>query len=526
MTDPDSTTASGPKAPQAAGPDPSTGPSTGSSADQEASSGARGLSGVAGSERGLVLLGLALALGLLRFVRLGEWSLWFDEVATWTDAHHGLDGGQINNKLGYWAIAWVASLSGGPADELGLRLLPAIVGWLVIPLTWFVFRPFFGGRAAAGAAVLVAVSTWQVSWSQTARFYTMAQAISLVGGGITLSGYVRASVPRAVLGLVVAASAFFFHPSGALLVPALVMAPWVVSMTGVSFRTARRPAYVLLGCSIVAVAAAFPTALETWNWYSMQKGHSGGLMTRLPSIVHYLKTTGFYVTPVLGLAALVGGGFALRRRSAPQLAAFAIAALGLAAALTASAFVRISAQYVFVTLPWLCMLACLPLVEDGHERSELSREGALLVRRMRTAWLLVLAVPALTTTALYLTVRRGERPAWREAYQYVWNERDPGDLVLGMEASVGEFYIAPDRTALRETRHVAWLDKFRALRAEQWTRHPRGTWYVINPEQLMGWKPEEAAGLRRYLAEECHLVKSFPLYVESRDLSVWVYVRA
>jgi len=494
--------------------------------------GAPGGPGAAGGPgEGKVLLALALALGLLRFVRLGEWSLWFDEVATWTDVHHGLAGGQINNPLGYWTISAVAGLFGGPPDELSLRLAPAIVGWAVVPLTWWVFRPLFGGRVAAAAALLVSVSTWQVGWSQTARFYTMAQAVSLVGSGLTLQGYARGSVPRTILGLVIATASFFFHPSGLLMVPALVAAPWVVSWFGFSFRSARKPAYALLACSIVAVVVAFPTALETWNWYSLQKGHRGGLFERLPWVLHYVKTTGFYVTPVLGIAGFVGAWFAWRRRSALQLCAVGVALLGLFAALVASLFVRISAQYVFVALPWLCLLASLPLAReasaDASEQEEKAGSPtALSLGRMRAAWVLVLVVPALVSTGLYLTVRRGERPAWRDAYQYVWNERGPGDLVLGMEASVGEFYVAPNETALRETRHVAWLDKFRALRPERWARHPRRTWYVINPEQLLGWKPEEAEALRRHLREECRLVKSFPLYVESRDLSVWVFVRA
>jgi uncharacterized membrane protein len=467
-------------------------------------------------------------LGLLRFVRLGEWSLWFDEVATWSDVHHGLAGGQINNPLGYWAISAVAGLFGGPPDELALRLGPAVVGWAVIPLTWFVFRPLFGGRVAAAAALLVSVSTWQVGWSQTARFYTMAQAVSLAGTGLALHGYARGSILRTILGLVVATTSFYFHPSGLLMVPALVAAPWFVSGGGVPFREARKPAYALLACSIVAVVVAFPTALETWNFYSGQKGHTGGLVERLPWLLHYVKTTGFYVTPVLGIAALVGTWFAWRTRNPLQLCAAAIPMLALVAALVASAFVRISAQYVFVSLPWLCLLASLPLARQREERSSPVSpvSPASAIGRLHAAWIVVLAVPALVSTGLYMTVRRGERPPWRDAYQYVWNERGPGDLVLGMEASVGEFYIAPNETELRETRHVAWLDKYRALRPERWARHPRRTWYVINPEQLVGWKPEEAEALRTHLREECRLVKSFPLYVESRDLSVWVFVRA
>jgi hypothetical protein len=137
----------------------------------------------------------------------------------------------------------------------------------------------------------------------------------------------------------------------------------------------------------------------------------------------------------------------------------------------------------------------------------------------------VLVLPALATTALYFTVRRGERPQWREAYEFVWNRREEHDLVLGMEATVGEYYLAPRRTDLRQTVHVAWLDTWRAHLPEHWAPHARRTWYVVNPEQFLDWGPRDAAEVQRMLREECRLVKCYPLYVESRDLSVWVYLR-
>ena len=57
----------------------------------------------------LVLL-LALLVGLVRFVRLSQWSLWIDESLTWTDWHTGLDGGEIKNPFGYALIALFVKL--------------------------------------------------------------------------------------------------------------------------------------------------------------------------------------------------------------------------------------------------------------------------------------------------------------------------------------------------------------------------------------------------------------------------------
>jgi hypothetical protein len=454
------------------------------------------------------ILGLALVVGAVRFVRLGEWSLWFDEVATWTDAHHGLAGGQINNPLGYWCLAAVARLFGPAPDELGLRLLPAVAGWATVPLCWWAFRPY-GARAAAGAALLVAASSWHVAWSQTARFYTLAGAVSLVGSALVLRGLARGSTGRAVLGLVVAAAAFGFHPSALLVCPALVGAAWLAAARGPLPARSRAAVLALLVSAALVAVVALPVALETWHWYGRQKGHG--------SPAHYALTLGFYATPVLAAGALAGAWLAWLRRDPLQLFAAALVALVLCAALAASFLVRISAQYVLCALPWIALLAALPL-EGG------TAAGAPLAR-LRAAWLFVLVVPALAATALYLTVRRGERPPWREAYELVWNERGPADLVLGMEASVGEHYVAPQETALRETRQIAWLDKWRATRPQRWAQRERRTWYVINREQLQGWEPEQAQALERHLREDCRLVRCFPLYVESRDLSVWVYVR-
>jgi hypothetical protein len=60
---------------------------------------------------------------------------------------------------------------------------------------------------------------------------------------------------------------------------------------------------------------------------------------------------------------------------------------------------------------------------------------------------------------------------------------------------------------------------------EIWAQHSRRAWYILNPEQLLDWNPRDADDFRAFLREQCRLVKCFPLYVESRDLSVWIYIR-
>lgn len=456
------------------------------------------------------LVAAAVLLGLVRFLRLARWSLWFDEAVTWTDYHHSLENAEIASTLGYRAIGAAVRLLGGVPDEFALRFLPALVGWLAIPLTYWAFRTLAGERRAAAAALLVAASAWHVYWSQNARFYTMAQAASLLGAGLVVRGLWSRRLVVSGVGFAVAALSVAFHPSGGLVLPALVLAPLLLRFhPRLEPRPDPRAGAICLVLLAVFLLLRLPWAWTTLQTYLWQKPQS--------SPAHFLLTTGHYVTPILSTGALVGVLVALRRRDARHVFAALVLAIVVAAALLLSMFARISAQYVFVALPWIALLACVPL-EDPPE-------GARSALGLRAGWLALLLLPALATIALYFTVRQGERPQWRDAYEYVWNHREEGDLVLGMEATVGEYYLNPSRTELRHTVRVAWLDRYRAREPARWADHARRTWYLLNPEQLLDWDPDDATAMRRFLAEECRLVACYPLYVESRDLSVWVYLR-
>ena len=459
----------------------------------------------------LGLLGLALLVGLARFWRLAQWSLWYDEAATWFDLQASLGSPEMHNPLGYRAIGWMVGLLGGEPSEFNLRFLPALAGWLVIPATWFAFRPFAGCRRAAAAALVVAASSWHVYWSQNARFYTLAQLASLLGGALILRALWRSRWIPAIGGCALIALAGLFHVSAVMLLPALALSPWLLSPLRLEelqrARGVRLFLLVLLGAAVLGGSA---WAWQTWATYLL---HSPDFSTG-----HYLLTTGYYVTPLLGCAALCGAAVAWRRRSAFGLLVALAVLLGLLTMGLCSTRVLVSAQYVFVLLPWIAILAVLPL--ESGESTPPARPDALEI-----GWLALLVLPALATTLLYFGPRAGERPPWREAFQFVWNQREPEDLILGMEAPVGEYYLDPQGLDLQNPGRVAWLDRWRADRARGSAAHARRAWYVFNPEQLKGWEENDAREFERFLREQCRLVKCFPLYVESRDLSVWVYLR-
>jgi hypothetical protein len=209
----------------------------------------------------------------------------------------------------------------------------------------------------------------------------------------------------------------------------------------------------------------------------------------------------------------VGGVLAfLERRPFDVLVALVCVAVGLVAVVAASR-VRVSAQYVFVLLPWIAALATVPL-------ARLSARPAL-----SAAWLALLLLPGLAECALYFGPRQGNRPRWREAYAHVWNERGPNDLVFGMAAPVGEYYLSPRRQVLRQHRSLVRLNSYTAGRPQLWSRRGRRIWFVVRPEDLGDWERDEREALQELLASECRLDLELPVALTPRDLTVRVYVR-
>jgi hypothetical protein len=404
-----------------------------------------------GQREGWLWLLLALLLGSGRFLFLGRWSLWYDEVVTLADAYTGLGTGGLHNPLGYLAIRGVLALRGGVADELGLRLLPAIGGWLCIPLTYWCFLPLESdarakGRRAGLAACLVAASTWALYWSQNARFYTLAQAVSLLGSGLVLRGLFAGSRQSVALaGVAVAAAAASLHLSSALLFGALVVAPAGLLRLRDGFEErARRTVIAMSILLVVGLLIGHRWAWDAWRTYLVSKPVPPGLGAKVASLAHGTASLGFFVTPLLATGFAVGAVMALRSRGLRDLFPVLVVVVGIGAAGVAALFGRVTAQYAFAFLPWIAYVAASPAARAS------TRAGSL-------GWAAVLLLPACVEQGLFLGLRHGERPRWREAVELVWNRREPQDLLLMMAAPIGEHYLAPERIDLRRPKIAGWM---------------------------------------------------------------------
>ncbi|MFT5198907.1 MAG: hypothetical protein ACI87O_001567 [Planctomycetota bacterium] len=449
---------------------------------------------------------LALAIGLLRFLYLDVWSMWYDEALTVADAWNGASG--KFHRAGYLAIYWVVEALGGQMDEFSLRLLPAVAGFLAIPTCYWAFLPIAGPRRMGVAAALLAASSWQQYWSQNARGYTMTELVGLLGTGILLRGLTKAHGPQTLMGLIVVGSGAFFHPHGAVLAVGMILGMTVYASSPEHRKRLAQPLKWVLGGTCVAIVLQGPALLSAFQNYQ-----SGGAQGGLASFVHLIKSTAFFLTPVIGVGLCIGGLHAVFTGHKDGQFVLAVV-LGTSACIAVlSFFGMVSAQYLFGLHPWMLVLAVWPL-------------GSVhLPRGVRWAYVAVMLLPSLTQLGLYSSVRMGERPRWREAYDYVWNHRSQHDLVLGMQAGLGDFYLDPGFTDVRQPRAVGWNDRTQPQNFRRARQELRPTWIVIRPAFLSLWESEKRNDLRNFLARDCRLIMRFPLRMEGRDLDLEVYYK-
>ncbi|MFT5288444.1 MAG: mannosyltransferase [Planctomycetota bacterium] len=461
---------------------------------------------------------VTIVLGCLaRFMALGSWSLWLDESLTLADSYHSQD---MNNPVGYALMGWFYQLGGERPGEYLMRVPAAVMGVVSILLTIWCFWPVVGRYASLGAGALLAVSSWHIYWSQNARFYTLAMALSLLGSGMVLRAILGVGKRRLWMGLIVLGLAPVVHPSAAILLGSLILALWIGRWTGAFAAFPPQPAVwrVLSFAVLLGVFLGSGWSFQVLVDWKERQGEGTPL--------HLLLSSGYNITPAIALGALVGTWVALKRLKGPTVIPVYVCLLLSAVAVGLSFFVRVSAQYIFVLLPWICLLAALPLVL--LEKAEHEADGVPLPTR-KTAlcaiYLAVLALPSLVDSSLYFSVRHGDRPRWREAYRHVFENQARGDLILGMDAPVGEYYLDPRGTDLRAWRRVGWLDSYRTRLADRWSRYPRRTWFVIQPELLADWSAEDRDDFLELLKAECELQAEFPIPYTPRSLGVEVWLR-
>ena len=113
---------------------------------------------------------------LLRFYNLGYNSLWLDEAVTYGTSLKSfgeiwtiISSGDFNPPLFYW-MEHVILFFGN--NEFILRVIPAVLGVLLIPLFYLIGKELLDRNVGIIAAALLAFSSFHIFYSQEARAYS------------------------------------------------------------------------------------------------------------------------------------------------------------------------------------------------------------------------------------------------------------------------------------------------------------------------------------------------------------------
>ena len=436
---------------------------------------------------------------VLRFYRLGAWSLWGDEVFTLTGKEDGFNFSLLRRSLASDLIRATTSALG--VSEWSARLVPAIVGVLSIPVLYFMIRKIFGARVALFSAGLLAISTWHIYWSQNARFYTLLLLFYTLS---MLAFYIgmEADNPWWVAGSLV-----FLGLAVRERLIALVFVPVVVVyLLALKFLPGEKPsgwrlrnlAIFFAPGLVLALLVAGPFLRNLPGWFAGFGRINNNPIWILAGVVYYVGL------PVV-CAGLAGGIYCLleRRRDGRFYRAALFFGLGavlpLVAIMGASIFQYSANRYIFVSLTSWIILAGLALEALFTLLPE--NRGILAF-----GVLVLLFASLLSEDVLYFQYQNGNRDNWKSAFAYVQAHLRPGDQVISANPEVARYYLG-ELTGGFQTLDTSTLDS-------------KGrTWFVedLNVGELF---PDKLV----WLEQNARLVANFDVHAYARVFIMRVYL--
>ena len=368
-----------------------------------------------------IVTGVAAA---LRFVHLGEWSFWADEIFTLRDAR-AFPTSLTMNPIPYACVAACIKLFG--VSEWSVRLAPALAGVACAPLSHWAGRRLFSVWAGRAAALLVALSPWHLFWSQNARHYVFTFLFALVALVAFHEAMREGDVWWSAAALAATVAVGLSHtPAGAF---ALGPASFCV------VKTYRRRAWVTEGRRLRALlvyfapmaAAGLVVCLTPALRAYVVSGWGRNAWAR--SVPYIVMTYAHGVTlPVLMAAAAGAWGIW------PWTSGHLLGVCGLVAPsaffLLASLAQNVPGYYLFFTSACAILLAAKVC---GWAIATSPKAGVLA--------LAILCAALLGQDAMYHTAEQGGRAPWRQTLRALSAEAGPTDAVYMLLPEIGEHYL-------------------------------------------------------------------------------------
>lgn len=390
---------------------------------------------VVGPRDSSLMLWSVVALGAaLRLIALGAKSFWLDEIASVVIAR--MPGNSFWQWLwteeGNMALYYVMLRPwlGIHLGESTVRLLSVLPGIATLPMMYLLGRHLFGRNVGLLAALLLALSTCSVVYSQEARGYSWLLLGVVTSTWLFATLIARPGYALACSYALAAGVTFYFHYFG-------LLVPLAHAVSLVALPRERRPWRQLLvaGALVAAFAAPVlwmvriqparhldwvqkPSLLEIYHlgvFLAAESGKSVGpvlLVLELALIVVFFRTM-----------------LALRRtdRASCDYWAYALVASGLLTPVVFTLLASVMRPVFFHRFLFICLPAWLLAVAVGA--------NALAQRRMRV--LAITAVCLLSLASTSISYSR-EREDWRGVANYLIMHATAQDRVLYYQG-VGDF---------------------------------------------------------------------------------------
>lgn len=457
---------------------------------------------------GLLLITLLAA--ALRFSKLGEWSFWIDEVYTLNHALAHFSTPELilqhippnRNWVPVSVILTAQVLNGLGVNEWSTRLVSVVIGVFTIPILYLTLRKTFGNQVMLIALLLLALSPWHIYWSQNARFYTSLLLLST----LALFAFFYAieyDLPALILVFyVLLYLASSERLTAFLIVPVVfgyIFSLWVLPIEkpkGLNRRTVLLLVLPLIlfallevGRSVLLGSSLTSSMLDTFS------GQQNTAPLRLTlSIVYRIGVPVFFM-------GLFGGIYTLTTKQRAGLFVFISATLPILVLIILSMFMFAVDRYIFITLlPWLILgaLAIKELFFNVRSFAVLLPFGVLMV----------LLFSSVSEIYLYFQFQNGNRPNWKDAYQYVERNIRDGDLVYTTGAELGDYYL-PNAN----NRHINSFDPASLAENEDVSY-----WFLID-ENTGGVEP----GIISWIQKSSILLRSEEVFLPGKSMSIRIY---
>jgi uncharacterized membrane protein len=440
----------------------------------------------------LALVSITLLAVALRFVKLGAWSFWIDEVY---EINYALQAVRDLSALTRPSLLLTgAALSYLGVNEWTGRLAPALVGIISIPILYFPIRKMFSSSVAILAVFFLALSPWHLFWSQNTRFYTTLLLFYTLGQVFFFFwlesprvSYLLISGLFLLLSFLERDMAAFFAP----VVGVYLAALWI-------FRLGKPAALqwrVLILPGILVCAAGLFIALGTnavSSFFENFVGHRQNPARVLLGTIYDIGLPMF-------LLACFAGVYVFLQKSRPGIFMFVGAVVPLFILILISPFTQAFSRYVFMTLPnWLILgaIGARELIVHTQKHGKVLAIGVLLL----------LVADAVSQQVLYYGYQNGNREDYRAAYLQVKEQRSPGEMVVTGWLELGEYYVGED---------VVWD---RDVGLEDILQSGQRVWLVV--DNRSGFSTE----LQSWAEQNAQLVGVHDIYLSGKLLMVRVYL--